>query len=137
MTLLSRLAAIAFVLCLSWALPAAAQPYPAKPIRIICAFPVGGIADIYGAGGTIAAENVAKSAPDGYTLVMGSVGTHAVNVSLFSRLPYDPVKDFAAVALVLEAEGLLVVHPSVPAGADSQGFRRSRRLKSRHANPSI
>jgi tripartite-type tricarboxylate transporter receptor subunit TctC len=68
-----------------------------------------------GAGGTIAAETVAKSPADGYTLVMGAVGTHAVNVSLFAKLPYDPVKDFAAIALVLEAEGLLVVHPSVPA----------------------
>ncbi|MDQ5849408.1 MAG: tripartite tricarboxylate transporter substrate binding protein [Pseudomonadota bacterium] len=124
-------------LLLACTLPAAAQPYPAKPVRIICAFPVGGIADLYariiggrlgdawgqpivvenrtGAGGTIAAEAVAKSPPDGYTLVMGSVGTHAVNVSLFSKLPYDPVKDFAAIALVLEAEGLLVVHPTVPA----------------------
>ena len=70
-----------------------------------------------GAGGTIAAETVAKSPPDGYTLVMGAVGTHAVNVSLFAKLPYDPVKDFAAIALVLEAEGLLVVHPSVPANS--------------------
>src|SRR4029077_13294382 len=58
---------------------------------------------------------VAKSAPDGYTLVMGSFGTHAVNVSLFASMPYDPVKDFAPIILVLEAEGLLVVHPSVPA----------------------
>jgi tripartite-type tricarboxylate transporter receptor subunit TctC len=124
-------------LLLACTLPVAAQPYPAKPVRIICAFPVGGIADLYariigarlgeawsqpivvenrtGAGGTIAAEAVAKSPPDGYTLVMGSIGTHAVNVSLFSKLPYDPVRDFSAVALVLEAEGLLVVHPSVPA----------------------
>jgi tripartite-type tricarboxylate transporter receptor subunit TctC len=137
MTILGRLAALGLVLCICWTPPAAAQSYPSKPIRIICAFPVGGIADIYariigqrvaegwgqpvvienrtGAGGTIAAETVAKSPPDGYTLVMGAVGTHAVNVSLFSKLPYDPVKDFAAVALVLEAEGLLVVHPSVPA----------------------
>jgi tripartite-type tricarboxylate transporter receptor subunit TctC len=126
---------LAFLLLMP--LVALAQPYPSKPIRIICAFPVGGIADIYGriiaaklgdtwgqpivvdnragAGGTIAAEAVAKSPPDGYNLVMGSVGTHAVNVSLFSKLPYDPVKDFAPVALVLEAEGLLVVHPSLPA----------------------
>ncbi|HEY8069073.1 MAG TPA: tripartite tricarboxylate transporter substrate binding protein [Burkholderiales bacterium] len=113
-----------------------AQTYPAKPIRIIVPFPVGGIADLYarligsrwteawgqpvlvenrtGAGGNIAAEMVAKSAPDGYTLVMGSIGTHAVNVSLFSKLPYDPLRDFAPIALALDAEGLLAVHPSVP-----------------------
>jgi len=114
-----------------------AQGYPAKPIRIVVSFPAGGIADIYarvigakvqeawgqpvvvenrtGAGGNIGAEAVAKSAPDGHTLNMSALGPHAVNVSLFARLPYDPVKDFAAIALVLEAEGLLVVHPSVPA----------------------
>jgi tripartite-type tricarboxylate transporter receptor subunit TctC len=116
--------------------PCSAQQYPAKSIKIVVPFPVGGIADIYsrmignrwteawgqpvvvenrtGAGGNIAAEMVAKSAPDGYTLVMGSLGTHAVNVSLFSKLPFDPVRDFAPVALALEAEGLLAVHPSLP-----------------------
>jgi tripartite-type tricarboxylate transporter receptor subunit TctC len=114
-----------------------AQAYPSKPIKIVVPFPAGGIADVYarvigarfteaagqpvvienrtGAGGNIAAEQVAKSAPDGYTLVMGSVGTHAVNVSLFSKLPYDPVSDFAPIALVAEADSLLVVHPSVAA----------------------
>jgi tripartite-type tricarboxylate transporter receptor subunit TctC len=125
--------------CLLFPLAALAQPYPSKPMRILVPFPAGGIADIYarivgarvgeawghpvvvenrpGAGGNIAADAVAKAAPDGYNLVMGSVGTHAVNVSLFSKMPYDPVRDFAPVALVLEAEGLLVVHPSVPANS--------------------
>ena len=124
---------------LSLAIPfsSQAQQYPSKPIRIIVPFPVGGIADIYsrlignrwtelwgqpvlvenrtGAGGNIGADLVAKSAPDGYTLGIGSIGTHAVNLSLFSKLPYDPVRDFAPISLVVDAEGLLAVHPSVPA----------------------
>jgi tripartite-type tricarboxylate transporter receptor subunit TctC len=128
-----------FLVLVLAALPllAGAQAYPSKPVRIIVNFPAGGIADLYariigtkvqeawgqpvvvenrtGAGGNIGADAVAKSAPDGYTLNMSAIGPHAVNVSLFSRMPYDPVRDFAAVALVLEAEGLLVVHPSVPA----------------------
>jgi tripartite-type tricarboxylate transporter receptor subunit TctC len=125
------------LLLLSWTLPLAAQPYPAKSIKIIVPFPAGGIADLYariignrvtaswhqpvvienrtGAGGNIGADAVAKSPPDGYTLVMSALGPHAVNVSLFSKMPYDPVRDFSPIALVLEAEGLLVVHPSVPA----------------------
>jgi tripartite-type tricarboxylate transporter receptor subunit TctC len=116
---------------------AIAQTFPSKPIRIIVPFPVGGIADIYsrlignrwtelwgqpvvvenrtGAGGNIGADMVAKAAPDGYTLGIGSIGTHAVNVALFSKMPFDPVRDFAPISLLLEAEGLLVVHPSVPA----------------------
>jgi tripartite-type tricarboxylate transporter receptor subunit TctC len=129
-----RLLALIFLLA---AAPAFSQGYPSKPVRIIVNFPAGGIADLYariigakvqeswgqpvvienrtGAGGNIGAEAVAKSAPDGYTLNMSAIGPHAVNVSLFSKMPYDPVKDFAPIALVLEAEGLLVVHPSVPA----------------------
>ena len=128
------------LLCMALALAAIqanAQPYPSKPIRVIVPFPVGGIADIYtriigarvseswgqpvlvenrtGAGGNIGADLVAKSPPDGYTIGIGSVGTHAVNLSLFSKLPYDPVADFTPIALVAEADALLVVHPSVPA----------------------
>jgi tripartite-type tricarboxylate transporter receptor subunit TctC len=127
---------VLILIALLFSLPVFAQNYPAKTVRIIVPFPVGGIADLYarligarwteawgqpvvvenrtGAGGNIGAEMVAKSLPDGYTLLMGSLGTHAVNVSLFSRLPFDPVRDFAPIALALEAEGLLVVHPSVP-----------------------
>ena len=129
---------IRIVMLFAAALGAAqAQSYPAKPIRIVVPFPAGGIADLFarligqkfneawgqpavvenrpGAGGNIGAEIVAKSPPDGYTLVMGSIGTHSVNISLFRKLAFDPIRDFAPVALVMEAEGLLVLHPSVPA----------------------
>src|SRR5688572_7319698 len=124
------------LICLLAAAPAFSQGYPAKPVRIIVNFPAGGIADLYariiggkvqeawgqpvvienrtGAGGNIGADAVAKSAPDGYTLNMSAIGPHAINVSLFAKLPFDPVKDFAPVVHVLDAEGLLVVHPSLP-----------------------
>ena len=130
----------------------AAQAYPAKPIRLVVPFPPGGFADVYGrvlaahlgnafgqsvvvenrsgAGGNIGADVVAKSAPDGYTLVMGTVGTHAINVSLYSKMPYDAVRDFAPVAFVAEAESLLVAHPSVPANniAELIALARSKPL---------
>ena len=115
---------------------AAAQAYPGKPIRIVVPVATGGIADYYarfigiklteawgqpvlvenraGGGGNIGADVVAKSAPDGHTLVMGFVATHAVNPFLFDRMPYDPQRDFVPVAMVIEAEGLLAVHPSLP-----------------------
>jgi tripartite-type tricarboxylate transporter receptor subunit TctC len=113
------------------------QAYPNKPIRIVVPFAVAGIADTFaraialklsdawgqpvvvenktGAGGNIGAELVAKSAPDGYTLVMGNIGTHAVNPYLIKNMPFDPLKDFVPIAHVLDAEGLLVVNPAVPA----------------------
>ncbi len=111
--------------------------YPNKPIRMIVPFTPGGTTDILaraigqelskawgqsvvvdnvaGAGGSIGAERVAKAAPDGYTLMMGHIGTLAVNPSLYPKLPYDPVKDFAPVAWVARVPNVLVVHPSVPA----------------------
>lgn len=119
--------------------PAGAQAgaYPNKPIRIVVPFPAGGTTDILaravaqqltqawgqqvivdnrpGAGGNIGSELVAKSAPDGYTLLMGTVGTHAINPSLYSKMPYDHVRDFAPVILVAGVPNVLVVHPSVPA----------------------
>jgi tripartite-type tricarboxylate transporter receptor subunit TctC len=130
---LSAAIAVALAALLS---PAQAQQFPTKPIRIVVPFPPGGFSDVFsriigknindswgqqvvvdnrpGAGGNIGADIVAKAPPDGYTLCMGTIGTHAINATLFSRLPYDPVRDFVAVAFVVEAEGLLVVHPSLP-----------------------
>jgi tripartite-type tricarboxylate transporter receptor subunit TctC len=116
-----------------------AAGFPARTIRIVVPFPPGGVTDRLarmvaqkmqehwgqpvvaenrpGASGMIAAEAVAKSAPDGYTLMMGHIGTHAINVSLFSKLPYDPVKDFAPVSLLVSVPNVLLVHPSVPANS--------------------
>jgi tripartite-type tricarboxylate transporter receptor subunit TctC len=68
-----------------------------------------------GAGGNIGADLVAKSAPDGYTILEGALSTHAVNVSLYSRMPYDPVKDFAPITLVAVTPNVLVLNPAVPA----------------------
>src|SRR5207237_8425027 len=70
-----------------------------------------------GAGGIVGAEMAAKSAPDGYTLFLGGVGSHAINPSVHHDLPYDPVKDFAPISLVASAPLILVVNPSVPAGS--------------------
>jgi tripartite-type tricarboxylate transporter receptor subunit TctC len=115
---------------------ALAQTYPAKPIRLVVPFPPGGTTDILareagarlattlgqpvvidnrpGAGGNIGSDLVAKAAPDGYTLLMGTVGTHAINPSLYSKMPYDHVKDFAPVILVAGVPNVLEVTPSLP-----------------------
>jgi len=130
---------IVLALCALLAAPAvpAQQAYPQKPIRYIVPFPAGGIADIFariigarlgerwgqpvvvenraGAGGNIGADLVAKSAPDGYIVLMGSIGTQALNASLYRSMPYDSARDFTPVALVIEAESLLALHPSVAA----------------------
>lgn len=111
--------------------------YPNRQIKIISPFATGGIADGFsriiaqglsetfgqpvivenktGGGGNIGADFVAKSPADGYTLIMGSIGTHAVNPYLVKSMPYDPLKDFVPVVFVLDAEGLLAVNPSLPA----------------------
>jgi len=115
----------------------AAANYPNKPIRLIVPFTPGGSTDILarsigqeltkawgqsviienvaGAGGSIGADRVAKAAGDGYTLLMGHIGTLAVNPSLYPKLPYNPVTDFAPVAWVARVPNVLVVHPSVTA----------------------
>jgi tripartite-type tricarboxylate transporter receptor subunit TctC len=129
--------ALALCLALGFALPAAAQPYPAKPIRFIVPFPPGGSADILaraigqkageglgqsliienrpGAGTAIGAEALAKSAPDGYAIMIGTVSSHAINPALNPKLPFDPVRDFTPVSLVASIPFAMIVHPSVPA----------------------
>ena len=115
---------------------ALAQTWPAKPVRLIVPYPPGGSADILaraigqkladgigqsvvidnrpGAGTAIGAEAAARSAPDGYTIMLGTVSSHAINPALNPTLKYDPVKDFAPVSLVASIPFALVVHPSLP-----------------------
>lgn len=114
------------------ALALAQGAWPTKPVRIVVPFAPGGTTDILartlapeltkafgqsfvvdnrgGAGGNIGAEAVAKSAPDGYTLLMGTVGTHGINKALYSKLPYDPQKDFAPITLVAGVPNVMVMN---------------------------
>lgn len=116
---------------------AQASAYPNKPIKLIVPFAPGGTTDILGrlaaaelskvlgvsavvenrpgAGGNIGADAVAKSAPDGYTLLVGTVGTQAINHSLYPKIPFDSLKDFEPITLLATVPNVLVVHPSVPA----------------------
>ena len=115
---------------------ALAQAWPAKPVRFILGFPPGGGSDILGrivaakmqeqmgqtvvienrpgASGNIAAEQVAKSAPDGYTIYLAQIAAVAISPSLFPKLGYDPLRDFAPISLIATGPNVLVVHPSLP-----------------------
>ena len=125
------------VAALAFAVAAHAQAWPSKPIKIIVPYPPGGTSDILarsvgqkmseqygqpvvvenkpGATGNIGADFVAKSPPDGYTLLLADIGSLAIAPSVVPTLPFDPVKDFAPVVMVAYSPHLLVVHPSVPA----------------------
>jgi len=114
-----------------------AQSWPTKPIRWVVPFAPGGTTDILartiadkltialgkpvivennpGAGGSVGATQTAKAAPDGYTIMGGTISTHAINASLYKKLPYDPVKDFVPITLIARVPNLLVVNPDVPA----------------------
>ena len=114
-----------------------AQSLAGKPVRLVVPFPPGGPTDIVarplaqllgeamntsvfvdnrgGAGGSVGAEAVARATPDGTTLLMATVGTHAINATLYKKLPYDPVRDFTPIALVAAAPVAVVVHPSIGA----------------------
>ncbi|HEX2831205.1 MAG TPA: tripartite tricarboxylate transporter substrate binding protein [Burkholderiales bacterium] len=111
--------------------------YPARPVRLIVPFPPSGPTDVLaraisvklseywrqqvivdnrpGAGGNIGTEMAARAAPDGYTLVMGTIATHAINESLYAKLPFSPHRDFVPVALAAQTPSLVVVHPALAA----------------------
>ena len=115
---------------------AAHAQYPNRPIKMVVPFPAGGTTDIMaravaadlqktlgqpvvvenkaGAGGNIGSDFVAKSPADGYTLLMGTVGTHAINVALYPKMPYDAVKDFVPISLVAGVPNVLVAAPGFP-----------------------
>jgi tripartite-type tricarboxylate transporter receptor subunit TctC len=136
---LSRIIAVSFALVAAAPVAAQSTPqnYPNKPVHIIVTFTPGGAPDILarlladrlaaawgtqvivdnkpGAGGNIGADFVAKAASDGHTLVLGTVGTHAINGSLYQKMPYDMVKDFTPISLLATTPNLLVVHNGVPA----------------------
>jgi len=130
--------------------PASAQSLTGKQIRVVVPFPAGGPTDIVarplsqmlgdelkatmvidnrgGAGGSIGADVVAKSAPDGQTILVGTVGTHAINPALYKKLPYDALRDFTAIAAVAQAPVAVVVHPalSVNSLADLVAFAKKK-----------
>ena len=130
-------AALGGVLVTGAATPAAAADYPTKPVRLVVGFAPGGGTDTTaramagkltellgqqviidnrpGAAGNIATDIVAKSNPDGYTVLMGTIAALAINPSLYGKLPFDPVKDFDPVTLAVDSTNVLSLHPSVPA----------------------
>ncbi len=134
----------------AWHAVHAADGYPVKLVRIVVGFPPGGFVDLTarvvagplgaalgqqvivenrgGAGGIVGSEIVARSAPDGYTLTVGSAGTHAVNQSLYRKLPYNVLRDFQPVARLADAPSILAVHPSLPVRSvkDLIGLARAR-----------
>lgn len=140
---MNSMARFYLILAAAWfAATTFAADYPSRPIRFVVPYPPSGAADIVarivaqklgdslgatvvvdnraGAGGNLGTDLVAKAAPDGYTLLMGNVGPLAINVSLFKRLPYDPLKDLAPVSFMVAYPNVLVVNPSLPAKSVSE-----------------
>lgn len=131
------------VMLLAMAVTAAAQDWPTRPVTIVVPFAAGGSTDVgarviaqrlgevfgqqfivenrVGAGGTVGAASAAKSAPDGYTLIMGTTTTHGAAKSVYKNLPYDPAKDFVPISYYCDVQALIVAHPSLPVN-DLAGF---------------
>jgi tripartite-type tricarboxylate transporter receptor subunit TctC len=138
-----------------------AQPWPQKPVRVIVPYPAGGTSDILartvsprlseawgqpvvvenkpGANGNVGAEFVAKSAPDGYTILLADVGAIAISPSVYTTLPFDPTKDFAPVTMVAYSPHILVVHPSVPVSSvkDLIEYSKAQKGKLNYAASSV
>jgi tripartite-type tricarboxylate transporter receptor subunit TctC len=150
MTSIARTAGALLALALGLALdPAAASTdYPEKPVRLVVPFPPGGGADNLarlimprvaqalgkpivienkpGAGGNVGAEYVARAAADGYTLLYGTNGTHAINASLYREMRFDPVKDFAPVSRMTEIAAMLIVNPQLPVNSVAELIRYAK-----------
>jgi tripartite-type tricarboxylate transporter receptor subunit TctC len=150
-----RVAAAA--LFIAWAGAAAAEEFPSKPIRIVVPYAAGGTLDMLarvlgqkmgdewgqpvvvdnkpGANGIIGTEQAAKSPADGYTLVMVSAGSFAINPSLYQKLSYDPLRDFAPVTLGVNAPIMLVAHPPVPAASAAELIAYAKATRASSASP--
>ena len=151
--MMTRSSVLLLLFCV--AAPAAAQQYPTRPIRMVIPFTVGSAADIIaramepqmkerlgqsivmdnrgGAGGNIAADITAKAAPDGYTVMMATIGTHAINYSLYRRISFHPVRDFTPIAMVGESPNMLVTTSRIQA-ATVKDFIAFARTKSGQLN---
>jgi tripartite-type tricarboxylate transporter receptor subunit TctC len=138
-TIVKVMQAAALAAMVATAAPALGQSYPTKPIRIVAPSTPGDAPDVIarlvadklsaalgqqvvvdnkpGAGGVVGSESVAKSPPDGYTLIMGNAGSHGINAAVYSKLPYDIQRDFAPVSQVAIAPNVMVINPSVPANS--------------------
>ena len=133
----TKITSILAAVLLAWAALASAQTFPVRPITIIVPFPPGGVTDPVaravgqkiqestgqsvlidnrpGAGGVVAAELAKRAPPDGYTVFFSNFATHAVNVTLYTKLPYDPVKDFQPITKIIATQSMLVVPVGSPA----------------------
>ena len=145
----------AAVLAALMACAVAAQPFPSKPVKIIVPSAPGDGSDILaraiaqklterwgqtvivenrpGAGGVIGTEAAAKSPADGYTVIMGNAGSHAINQALYAKLPYDVVRDFAAITLVASAPNVFVVNPAVPANTVAEFLALAKKEPGKYA----